>query len=217
MTEPAAESLSEVLKRHAIDLPDDQIEHLDHYCRALWEWNEKINLTRHTTYEKFVARDVIDSMALESFLDSGERIMDVGTGGGVPGIVLAIVRPDLKVTLAESVGKKSKAVEDIVRQLGLKVPVVAGRAESILDTKQFDTLVVRAVAPLTKLLTWFAPHWDSFHQLLIIKGPAWVEERGDARHRGLMNDLQLRKIAEYPMHGTDSMSVILQVKRPETE
>ena len=85
--------------------------------------NEKINLTRHTDYEKFVARDVVDSLALEPFLDSGDAVLDVGTGGGVPGVVLAIVRPDLKVSLCDSVAKKAKAVAAIVEQLGLKMAV----------------------------------------------------------------------------------------------
>src|SRR3977135_72953 len=85
------DSLHAALARHQIELPDDQVALLDRYCRLLWSWNEKLNLTRHTDYEKFVARDVVDSMALEPFLDAGERVLDVGTGGGVPGIVLAIL------------------------------------------------------------------------------------------------------------------------------
>src|SRR5689334_10945166 len=103
MLDSTQDTLTAALARHSIELEADQIESLDRYCRALWEWNEKLNLTRHTDYEKFVARDVVDSMALEQFLDAGERVLDVGTGGGVPGVVLAIVRPDLEVTLSESV------------------------------------------------------------------------------------------------------------------
>ena len=70
---------------------------------------------------------------------------------------------------------------------------------------------MRAVARLTKMLGWLKPHWGSFKRLLIVKGPAWVEERGEARHRGLMRDLALRKLTSYPMPGTDSQSVLLQI------
>src|SRR5688500_5360078 len=109
------DTLSAALARHGIALPADQIELLDRYCRALWDWNEKLNLTRHTTYEKFVARDIVDSLALSPFVEQGDRVIDVGTGGGVPGIVLKTVRPDVEMTLTESVAKKARAVEDIVR------------------------------------------------------------------------------------------------------
>jgi 16S rRNA (guanine527-N7)-methyltransferase len=67
------------------------------------------------------------------------------------------------------------------------------------------------VAKLRKLLEWFRPHWPSIGRLLLIKGPAWVEERGEARHYGLMHALSLRKLAAYPLPGTDSESVILQI------
>ena len=93
---------------HRIELPDEQAALLEQYCRLLWDWNTKINLTRHTDYQTFVARDLVDSLALAEFLEPGERVLDVGTGGGVPGIVLAIVRPDLAVSLSESVGKKAR-------------------------------------------------------------------------------------------------------------
>ncbi len=136
-----------------------------------------MNLTRHTTLEKFVGRDVVDSHELGKLLEQGERVLDVGTGGGVPGVVLAILRPDLSVSLCESTQKKARAVEAIVAELGLRVPVFPSRAEEVLEISTFNTLVARALASLSKILTWLRPHWDAFDRLLVIKGPAWVEER----------------------------------------
>jgi 16S rRNA (guanine527-N7)-methyltransferase len=207
--------LSAVLAAHQIELPAEQVTLLERYCELLWDWNTKINLTRHTDYEKFVARDVIDSLAFAKFLQPKEKVLDVGTGGGVPGVVLAIVRNDLKISLCESVGKKANAVADIVERLGLPVPVFHARVETILPKNHFDTLVVRAVARLKKLIEWFRPHWGSFDRLLVLKGPAWIDERGEARHYGLMHDLALRKLASYPLPGTDSESVLLQIRPKE--
>jgi 16S rRNA (guanine527-N7)-methyltransferase len=204
--------LTVALERHGIELDVDQIALLDRYAHALWAWNEKLNLTRHTDYEKFVSRDVVDSQWLERFLDSAERVLDVGTGGGVPGIVLAILRPDLEVSLCESVAKKARAVEDIVRQLGLPIAVHHARAEVLLAEQEYDTLVVRAVAPLDKLLTWFKPHWDAFGRLLIVKGPAWVEERAVAQEKKLLRGMRLNSLATYPLPGTQSESVVLEVR-----
>jgi 16S rRNA (guanine527-N7)-methyltransferase len=207
------ENLAEAIARHEIELPPDQVALLARYCELLWDWNTKINLTRHTDCEKFVSRDLVDSLAFAQFLQPGERVLDVGTGGGVPGVVLAIVRSDLQVTLSESVGKKARVVGEIVEQLGLNATVVHGRAEDILDGHCFDTLVIRAVAPLKKLLEWFQPHWDAIGRLLVLKGPSWVAERGEARHYGLFHDLALRKVTSYPMPGTESESVLLQIRR----
>jgi 16S rRNA (guanine527-N7)-methyltransferase len=206
-----SENLAAAMARRQIELPEAGIALLERYCGLLWEWNEKINLTRHTDYEKFVARDLTDSLAFAEFLKPGEKVLDVGSGGGVPGVVLAIVRPDLKISLVDSVGKKAKALSDIVRRLGLNVPVHNVRAEELLGQEKYDTLVVRAVAPLAKLLRWFRPHWDSFGRLLILKGPAWVEECGQARHLGLLNNLVLSNLKTFPLSGTESESVLLQI------
>jgi 16S rRNA (guanine527-N7)-methyltransferase len=204
--------LAAALSRHGIELDEDQRALLDRYARALWAWNEKLNLTRHTDYEKFASRDVADSQWLERFLDSAERVLDVGTGGGVPGIVLAILRPDLEVSLCESVAKKVRAVEDIVRQLGLPIAVHHARAEELLADHEFDTLVVRAVAPLDKLLTWFKLHWASFGRLLVLKGPAWIEERAAAQEKKLLRGVQINTLATYPLPGTQSESVVLEIR-----
>ena len=139
----------------------------------------------------------------------------MGTGGGVPGVVLAIVRSDLRISLAESVGKKARVVADIVGRLGLQTPVLHARAEAVLGRQQFDTLTIRAVARLRKLLEWFRPHWKAFDRLLVLKGPSWVEERGEARHYGLLHDLALRKLVSYPLPGTESESVLLEIRPRE--
>ena len=207
----APQALSDVLRHHGIDLPAEQVALLDRYRRLLWDWNEKINLTRHTDLEKFVTRDVVDSLALAGLLEADERVLDLGTGGGVPGIILAVVRPDLRVTLAESVGKKAAVVEQIVRELGLQVPVHAGRAEVLLEKQKFDSVVARAVAPLSKILTWLAPRWRNVRQLLLIKGKSWAEERGEARHRGLLKDIEVRRLHAYFTPGTEAESVVLRV------
>ena len=136
-------TLRDALTHHQIELADDQIELLDRYCSALWSWNEKLNLTRHLDYEKFVGRDVVDSLALEPFLDSGDSVLDVGTGGGVPGVVLAIARPDLKMALCDSVAKKAKAVQAIVEEIGMNVKVHHVPAQDIVELDHFNVLVAR--------------------------------------------------------------------------
>jgi 16S rRNA (guanine527-N7)-methyltransferase len=208
---PPEEDLAAAMARHQIELPAAQVALLARYCELLWEWNAKINLTRHIDYEKFVARDLTDSLAFARFLEPNETVLDVGSGGGVPGIVLAIVRDDLRISLSESVAKKARVLADMVERLGLSTPVIHARAEDVLTQQRFDTLVVRAVARLKKLLEWFRPHWGDFSRLLVLKGPSWVEERGEARHYGLLHDLALRKLASYPLPGTESESVLLQI------
>jgi 16S rRNA (guanine527-N7)-methyltransferase len=164
-------TLAEALAEISIALEPAQVELLDRYRHLLLEWNEKMNLTRHTTLEKFVTRDVVDSLELAKLLEPGERVLDVGTGGGVPGVILAIARPDLAVSVCESTTKKARAVEEMVSDLGLPVTVYPSRVEEVMELTTFDTLVARALASMTKVLGWLQPHWEAFDQLLLIKGP----------------------------------------------
>lgn len=212
MSEQCDETLAAALARYELTLPDPQRVLMERYCQRLWDWNAKLNLTRHTDYDAFVSRDLVDSLELSRLLDPDQRVLDVGTGGGVPGVLLAILRPDLQLALCESVGKKAHAVEDIVRHLGLSLPMHRERAEHVVERTRYDVLVARAVGPLWKICKWFEPHWQAFGCLLAVKGPRWVEERGEARHRGYLRTVELRKVASYPMPGTGSESVILRLR-----
>lgn len=214
--EAESQSLAEAIAKIGLEgIPADRLEHVDRYCQTLWEWNTKINLTRHTTYDLFVKRDLLDSWELAKLIAADEEILDIGTGGGVPGLLVAILRPDVQVSVCDSVGKKAKVVDEIVKQLELPVPVYASNVQKVLDDFTFDSLVARAVGPLPRLCVWLQEYWHCFGRLLAIKGPKWIEERGEARHRGLLKGIQLRRLATYHMPDTHSESVILQLRRPK--
>ena len=187
------------------------------YAASLWSWNERLNLTRHTDVERFVSRDVGDAAALVPHLAHGERLLDVGTGGGAPGVILAILRPDLRVELSDSVAKKARAVAAILRETGLDLPVHARAAQEVVAARptgpaRFDTLVVRAVAPLGKLIRWFGPLAGGFGRMLVIKGPRWEEELAEAQRPRPDRRLVVRRIAAWPLRGTDNESVLLEIR-----
>ena len=207
---------TQALQSHQIELPEAQQLQIARYCELLWGWNRRLNLTRHTDYSSFVGRDVIDSVRLTALLAAGERVLDIGSGGGVPGIMVALLRSDVQVTLSETIGKKAAVLVELVKELELPCAVVQGRAELALDSASFNSVVARGVGPMSKILRWVQPYWSAFDRLLLIKGPRWVEERGEARHRGLLHDLSLRKIASYPIPGTGAESVVLQITRDKT-
>lgn len=207
---PAA-SLEEALHRFGVRLDPERSALLDKYRALLWEWNERLNLTRHTTFEKFVGRDVVDSLQLSALIPPGRRVVDIGSGSGVPGLILAICRPDLRVALCDSTQKKARVLQSMAEQLGAPAEVHGCRVEELLALRTFDVATARAVAPLAKLLTWLEPHWEAVDELLVIKGRNWAEERGEARHRGLLKRLELRRAAVYPMPEGDGESVVLRL------
>ncbi|MCH2178056.1 MAG: 16S rRNA (guanine(527)-N(7))-methyltransferase RsmG [Mariniblastus sp.] len=197
----------------AIELSDDaRLKKVRQYCILLWIKNEQMNLTRHTTWEQFVSRDLVDTLQLASLLPTDSQVLDVGSGGGVPGMLLAILRPDLKITLTESVGKKAAALGEFAGALELDVEIYNERAENILDDFRFDFTVARAVGPMIKMCRWFEEHWPSVGRLLAIKGPKWSEELAEAEQANLTSRLQVSKVKEYLTPGTDWNSVILEVQ-----
>ena len=209
---PIAPDFSAALEKYQMEIEEPVAESLQRYVEVMWDWNEKLNLTRHTTWDLFVSRDLRDCMQLAPLLKPGEEVLDLGSGNGVPGIPLAILRGDIEVSLAESVAKRANALSEIINELGIPVAVYGARGEDILEDFRFSSVVSRAVGSIAKFCRWVEPHWVNADRLLLIKGPKWVEERKEARHLGLLANLDLRRVAAYPLGDLeDSEGVILQI------
>jgi 16S rRNA (guanine527-N7)-methyltransferase len=137
--------------------------------------------------ERIWDRHLLNSAAIAELLDSGERLIDIGSGAGLPGIPLAIARPDLQVVLLEPLLRRSEFLTEVVDELGLGVEVVRGRAEEPWVRNRFgerDAAVSRAVAALDKLTKWSLPLLRPGGRMLAIKGERAPEEVEEHR-RGM--------------------------------
>ena len=207
------ESIKRIGLENAPELADPAVvRKIFEYCVLLWTKNQQMNLTRHTDFDTFVARDLVDTLQLSRQISRNSDVLDVGSGGGVPGMVLAIIRPNLNVTLSESVKKKADALLEFAGAMELDIEICHERAETILEDFRFDFTTARAVGPLHKICRWFEHHWMSVGRLLAIKGPKWPDELAEAKSMGLVSNLDIEKIVEYPIPGVEWNSCILQVK-----
>ena len=124
-------------------------------------------------------RHLLNSVAVQELLDPGDRVIDIGSGAGLPGIPLAIARPDLEVVLLEPLLRRSEFLSEAVAQLGLSVEVVRGRAEEPWVRDQFggrDAAVSRAVAALDRLTKWSMPLLRADGRMVAIKGKSAPDE-----------------------------------------
>lgn len=198
-TDANDDTFEAALVRYGMELDQPLVDSLKAFALTMWRYNEQLNLTRHTTWDLFVGRDLRDCLQLAHLIQPNEQILDLGSGNGIPGIPLAIIRPDIEVSLAESVGKRAKVLDELVAELNLNVAVYASRGEHLLKDFRFSTIVSRAVGSLLKFCRWVEPHWNDFDRLLLVKGPKWVGERGEARHHNALKGLDLRVVASYPL------------------
>ena len=142
----------------------------------LAKWNRTYNLTAVTTRAQMVTHHLLDSLAIHPDV-RGERIADVGTGAGFPGLPLALVNPARQFTLIDSGGKKVRFVAHAVRTLGIaNVEVAQARAESLTPAHPFDTVTARAFAPLARLLAHAGRLCARDGQVLAMKGKWPAEE-----------------------------------------
>jgi 16S rRNA (guanine527-N7)-methyltransferase len=142
----------------------------------LARWNERYNLTGITTQPQMITHHLLDSLAVNAQL-AGERVADVGTGAGFPGLPLAVANPQRHFTLIDSTAKKLRFVAHAAELLRLtNVSVLHARVEKMRPPEPFDTVVARAFAPLPRLLQTVAPLCGPRTRVLAMKGHRPVEE-----------------------------------------
>ena len=185
---------SSLILAHFPYLAQHQREQIDMLLPLYSEWNEKVNVISRKDLDQFYLHHVLHSLAVAHFapFEPGTTVIDVGTGGGFPGIPLAILFPTCKFTLVDSIGKKIKVVENVATRLGLQnVAPVWGRMEAVPGT--FDVAVSRAVAPLADLAHWLHgkvhPSNKKVGGLLCLKGGDLGQEIAESRLKPQIFDI----------------------------
>jgi len=148
-----------ILQKYFTDFTDEQQRQFDLLKGLYTEWNEKINVISRKDMDNFYTHHVLHSLAIAAKFnfEDGTQVMDLGAGGGFPGLPLAIFFPTVSFHLVDSIHKKLKVVDEIAASIGLQnLTIQHSRAEDIKN-RQFDVVVSRAVAPLKELWHWSKP------------------------------------------------------------
>lgn len=157
-----------------------------------------------------------ESVAFARSLPAGPRVLDLGSGGGLPGLIIAAARPDLDVHLLEATGKKATFLSEAADALGLDVTVHHGRAEDLATgelARGFAVVTARAVAPMVRLAPLAAPFLAPGGRLYAIKGDRWKEEMTEAEGAVRAAGLTLVGAPEGPRGSTDEAPVVLVLER----
>jgi 16S rRNA (guanine527-N7)-methyltransferase len=190
----------EIVLKYFTDFSDTQLQQFRALEPLYREWNEKINVISRKDLEGLYEKHILHSLSIAAVYDFSENmeVLDLGTGGGFPGIPLAIYFPQTKFHLADSIGKKIKVVEAIASAIGLaNVTAEHTRAESIKN-KKFDVVVSRAVAPLKELWQWSKPlikrttvpgNTQRASGLICLKGGDLAKEIAESGCRPRMTDI----------------------------
>lgn len=170
------QQLQDGLTALGLDVPAEARARLIVFLRLLEKWNRSYNLTAVRELEQMVPRHLLDSLVVLPDL-RGPDILDIGTGAGLPGIPLALARPDLRFTLLDSNAKKLRFVRQAVQELALKnVEIVEGRVENFHPPKKFATLIARALASIPDMLAACGHLMAPGTRLLAMKGVFPQEE-----------------------------------------
>lgn len=173
-------------ERNEIEFSQTKYKTLYEYMKLVLEWNEKINLTAIKDEKEFIVKHFVDSLTVSGFVKDSDRLLDIGTGAGMPGIPLKIYNSEMNVTLIDSVNKKVMVLKDVIEKLNLKkIEALHVRAEELARNssyrENFDIVTTRAVSNLATITEYMLPFIKVGGEAICMKGPNIEQELEEAK------------------------------------
>lgn len=208
-------------KKIGLDIAEKESKNLYKYMLLMLEWNENVNLTAITEEKEIIYKHFIDSLSVNKYLTNKEKIMDIGTGAGFPGIPLKIFNEDLNFILVDSLNKRINFLEEVKNELNLnKLELVHARAEELAKNKNYrekmDIVVSRAVARLRILAEYMLPFVKKNGICICMKGPNIEEEIEESKKSLEILGGKIEKIEHIILPGDLERNIILIRKIKET-
>ena len=215
------ETLLEATEDLKIRLSEEQLSQLELYHKLLSEWNEKINLTAITDDRGVAVKHFADSMTIFNYFDipQNARVIDVGTGAGFPGLVMKIVRPDIELTLLDSLQKRLNFLRTVLDALHLDATLIHSRAEEggqdMKLRESYDLAVSRAVAQLNILSEYCLPYVRLSGRFIAFKGSVGDELQAAKNAIGILGGrIGKTPVFELPMEGGTRTLIEIEKVRP---
>lgn len=218
--------MKKIFEPYQIKLSDEQILKLNKYYQLLIEWNEKINLTSITNYDEVVKKHFLDSaliMSTDIWKDNSiNAVLDVGTGAGFPGMVLAILNPNIRFVLLDSINKRIDFLDALMDELAIKnVETYHGRAEVYARNEKFrnkfDFVVSRAVAELPVLMEYCIPFVKKNGYFVSYKGKKQEEELEKTKNAFRELDASLGKVEKFNLQDNEERFLLFIKNNCETK
>lgn len=214
------EMLIKSAEEYSLSLTEEQIVRFSHYFEILIDWNQKINLTAITDPKEVAVKHMIDSLSCydEAIFKNGAKIIDVGTGAGFPGLPLKIFRPDLKLTLFDSLNKRILFLKEVAEKLEIPdIEFVHSRAEEGGKNRKFrevyDIAVSRAVARLSILSELCLPFVAVGGFFIALKGSQYSQEIKESTRAIKALGGEIDKIENIKLPGLDDIRAIVYIRK----
>lgn len=214
------ELMRQAANSYGLIMDDVRLAQFEAYFQLLIKWNEKINLTAITEPQQVAVKHMIDSLSCldDAVFKQNASVIDVGTGAGFPGLPLKIWRPDLQLTLMDSLNKRIKFLQAVVDELGLlTVETVHCRAEEGAKNKRyranFDIAVSRAVARLNILAEYCLPFVKSGGWFVALKGSQYQAEADEAKRAVSLLGGKIERIEPVKLPGLDDGRAVVYIRK----